>query len=287
MPASDPSRRQWLQLSTGALLAQALRARRLPLQIGVTDWNLRQEAKLEAVALARRLGFDGVEISIGVGQESLPLADPALQQQYVAEARRLQLPVPSTCLNILHRNILKADKLAQRWVADSIPITRSVGARVILLPFFGKGALKTREEMDYVADYLREIAPEARKAQVILGLENTCSAEDNAHMLDRAKSPAVLVYYDIGNSTNGGFDVVREIRWLGKDRICEFHIKDNPHFLGQGKIDIPAVVDAIADIGFSGWAHLETTSPTKSVDNDMAVNLKYVRDQIARREAQA
>jgi len=265
-------------------LARALQAKALPVKIGVTDWNLRQEAKLEAVALAHKLGFDGVEISIGVGTESLPLSDAAAQKAYVEEGRRLRFPIPSTCLNILHRNVLKADKLAQRWVADSIPVTRNVGARVILLPFFGKGALKTHEEMDYVADYLREIGPQAEKAQVILGLENTCSAEDNARMVDRARSKAVLVYYDIGNSANQGYDVVKEIRWLGRRRICEFHLKDNPGFLGQGKIDIPAVVDAIAGIGFQGWAHLETSAPTKSVENDMAVNLKYVRGLIAGRE---
>ena len=46
----------------------------------------------------------------------------------------------------------------------------------------------------------------------------------------------VLVYYDVGNSTIAGFDPVKEIRWLGKDRICQFHLKDNPHFLGEGKI---------------------------------------------------
>ena len=281
------TRRHWLGAGAAALLARALKAKALPVKIGVTDWNLRQEAKLDAVALAQRLGFDGVEISIGVGTEQLPLSDTALQQQYVQEGKRLNLPIPSTCLNILHRNVLKSDPLAKRWVADSIPITRSVGARVILLPFFGKGALKTHEEMDYVADYLREVAPVAEKAGVILGLENTCSAEDNARMLDRARSKAVLVYYDIGNSTNNGYDVAREIRWLGKARICEFHIKDNPNFLGQGKIDIPAVVDAIADIGFAGWAHLETSSPTKSVDADMSANLKYVREVFDKRAARA
>ncbi len=281
----EMTRRGWFHTGAGFLLARALKAKDLPVKIGVTDWNLRQEAKLEAVALAHSLGFDGVEISIGVGAERLPLSDPDLQRQYVQEAKKINFPVPSTCLNILHRNILKSDPLAQRWVADSIPITRNVGAKVILLPFFGKGALKTHEEMDFVAGYLRDIAPEAEKAAVILGLENTCSAEDNARMLDRARSRAVRVYYDIGNSANNGYDVVREIRWLGKERICEFHIKDNPHFLGQGKIDIPAVVDAIADIGFAGWAHLETSSPTKSVENDMAVNLKYIRGVFAQRAA--
>src|SRR6266516_1842426 len=82
---------------------------------------------------------------------------------------------------------------------EAIPITRQLGARVILLPFFGKGALQTKAEMDYVGDFLKEIGPEAEKTGVILGLENTNSAEDNARILDRAQSKAVLVYYDVGN----------------------------------------------------------------------------------------
>ena len=34
--------------------------------------------------------------------------------------------------------------------------------------------------------------------------------------MDRSRSKAVLVYYDIGNSSLNGFNVVREIDWLGK-----------------------------------------------------------------------
>jgi len=77
--------------------------------------------------------------------------------------------------------------------------------------------------------------------------------------------------------------VVEEIRWLGADRICEVHLKDNPHFLGQGKIDFPAVVDALADIGFRQWAELETDCPTGSVEKDMATNLAYIRGVMDRR----
>ena len=117
--------------------------------------------------------------------------------------------------------------------------------------------------MDYVGDVLREIAPEAEKAGVILGLEDTISAEDNVRIMERAKSPAVLTYYDVGNSTQGGFDVVKEIRWLGKDRICQFHLKDNPHYLGEGKIDFPPMLKAIDDIGFHGFANLETDAPSQ------------------------
>ena len=257
-----------------ALFAASKRPR---FKVGVTDWNLKQEGKPDSVALARRLGFDGVQVSIGVGTDRLPLSDPALQQQFLDASKREGLPLASVCLNVLHRNVLKSDPLGQRWVADSIPIAHNLGVKVVLLPFFNKGALQTTEEMDRVGDLLREVAPAAAKAGVILGLEDTISARDNVRIMERTKSSAVLTYYDVGNSTKNGFNVVEEIRWLGAPRICEVHLKDNPHFLGQGTIDFPAVVAALADIGFAQWAELETDCPTGSVENDMKTNLGYVR----------
>jgi L-ribulose-5-phosphate 3-epimerase len=89
--------------------------------------------------------------------------------------------------------------------------------------------------MDKVGDTLKEIAPAAEKAGVILGLEDTNSARDNVRIMGRTKSNAVLTYYDVGNSTKGGFDVVEGIRWLGGARICEVHLKDNPHYLGEAR----------------------------------------------------
>jgi len=273
------SRRSFLGAGGAVLAAGRLRGRGRDLKIGVTDWNLRLTGKVEAVETAARLGFDGVQVSLGRKpvDGKLPLDDEVVQQQYLTAAKIHKIPLDGTCLDILHVNYLKNDKLGQKWVADSIPITKKLNARVILLPFFGKGALTTHEEMDYVGDALREIAPEAEKAGVILGLEDTISAEDNVRIMERSKSPAVLTYYDVGNSTEGGFDVQKEIRWLGKERICQFHLKDNPHYLGEGKIDFPPLLKTIEDIGFHGFANLETSCPSNSVDDDMIRNLHFVR----------
>jgi L-ribulose-5-phosphate 3-epimerase len=286
------NRRQFIRNGGGALafgvLTGRLQAAYTKLKIGAPDWNLQLEAKPASVALAKGIGFDGVQISLGHATDSknppehLPLGEPDRLGQFLAESRKNSLPIASTCVEILHRNYLKNDPLGKKWVAESIPLTKKLGARVILLPFFGQGALQTREEMEYVADFLKEIGPEAEKAGVILGLENTISAEDNARILDRAQSKAVLVYYDVGNSFNNRFDIYQEIRWLGKERICEFHLKDNPHLLGQGKIDFRRVIEAIAEIGFSGWAQLETASPSGDVKTDMKTNLDYIRGLLAR-----
>jgi len=248
------------------------------LRIGVTDWNLRLTGRIEAVAVAARLGFEGVEVSLGRKpvEGRLPLDDAALQNRYLEEARAHKIALAGTCLDILHVNYLKSDPLGQKWVAAGIPITQRLQARVMLLPFFGKGALQTQQEMDYVADVLRELAPEAEKAGVILALENTCSARDNARMLERARSRAVRVYYDVGNSTNQGYDIYEEMRWLGRERICQIHLKDKG-YLGEGAIDFVAVLRLIAEIGFEGFANLETSSPSGSVEDDMRRNLDYIR----------
>lgn len=269
-------------LAAASLVGQSLlssaAAKGVRFRVGVTDWNLRQTAKIESVALAKKLGFDGVQISIG---RKMELNDKALQQSFLAESKRVGQPLTSLCLDILHVNGLKSDPLGQRWTAEAIPIAKAMGIKVILLPFFGKWALKTQAEMDFVGDALKEIAPAAQKAGVILGLEDTISARDNVRIMKRSKSPAVLTYYDVGNSTQQGFDVIEEIRWLGRKRICEVHLKDNPGYLGQGKINFTAVVNALAEIGFDKWAQLECDAPSGSVENDMAKNLGFIRGVIA------
>lgn len=266
----------------GALLRTAPARTRGP-RIGVTDWNLQQTGKVDAVALAAKLGFEGVQVSLGRTPQSgkLPLDDPAIQSRYLAEAKRQGIALSGTCLDILHVDHLKDNPRAPKWVADSIPITAKLKAGVVLLPFFGKAALTSQAELDYVAGVLKEIAPEAEKAGVSLGLEDTNSARDNVRIMERCGSGAVKVYYDVGNSTANGFDVLQEIRWLGAARICQMHLKDNPHYLGEGPIDFPAVMKAITDIGFEGFANLETDCPSHSVEADMTRNLKFIRSLLS------
>src|ERR1039458_5655789 len=278
---TNPTRRTLLRSAAIATLGSRFaRPAAGKLLIGVTDWNLKLDAKLEAVSLAAKLGFDGVQISFGrrLVDDKLPLDNPDLIARYLQLAGESRCPIDGTCVDRLHDNGLKSDPKAAKWVLDSIRITKALKTSVLLLPFFGRWALQTRAEMDYTGDALRSLAPEAEKAGVLLGLENTISAEDNVRIMDRSRSKNVLVYYDVGNSTQAGFDVVKEIRWLGKDRICQFHLKDNPHYMGEGAIPFPAVVQAIRDIGFSGYSNLETdVHPGATVDSDMSRNLAFIR----------
>jgi len=278
------SRRRFIGSAVAAGVCSRLAiAKEEPLRIGVTDWNLDLGANPEAVPLAAKLGFEGVQISFGrkLVDDKMPTDNPEVIARYLSLSRQNKIPIDGTCVDRLHDNGLKSDPLAQKWVLDSIRLTKALHTKVLLLPFFSRWALQTREEMDYVGDALRDLAPEATKAGVILGLEDTISAEDNVRIMERSRSASVLVYYDVGNSTVAGFDPVKEIRWLGKERICQFHLKDNPHYLGEGNIQFPPIMRAIRDIRFSGFANLETDSHPDQLEADMRKNLAYVRNVMA------
>lgn len=264
--------------AAASLSAQLLRKEKL--RIGVTDWNLNLGADPQAVPLAARLSFQGVQVSFGrkLTDGKLPVDNPEVIARYLQLSKENGIPIDGTCVDRLHDNGLKSDKQAPKWVADSIRLTRELHTKVLLLPFFGPWALTTQAEMDYTADALRELAPEAEKAGVILGLEDTISAEDNVRIMERARSKSVLVYYDVGNSSKAGFDVVKEIRWLGKSRICQFHFKDNPDYLGEGSIPFERVMHTIHDMGYSGYANLETDSHPGMLEADLRRNLMFIRN---------
>lgn len=272
-----PTRRHFLQL---AAATAAFARRDKPLRIGITDWNLNLGADPAAVPLAKKLSFDGVQISFGrkIVDNKMPVDNPEIIARYLALSRDYAIPIDGTCVDRLHDNGLKSDKLAPKWVLDSIRLTKQLGTQVLLLPFFGKWALETQAEKDYTADALKDLAPEAEKAGVILGIEDTISAQDNARILDKVASKHLQVYYDVGNSTQAGFDPVTEIRWLGKNRICQIHLKDNPHYLGEGAIEFAAILHTIRDIGFTGYANLETDAHPETLEADLRRNLIYIRE---------
>jgi L-ribulose-5-phosphate 3-epimerase len=142
---------------------------------------------------------------------------------------------------------------------------------------FGPGDLDmaNTKEIDHLVGVLKSAAPKAEKEGMILGLESYLSAEDNLKILDRVGSPALKVYYDVGNSTDKGRDVLKEIPRLGQ-RICQFHFKDGNFMLGQGRIDFKKVRAALDKIAYNGWIQIEAAAP-HGVLADYAADYRYLR----------
>jgi L-ribulose-5-phosphate 3-epimerase len=266
-----------LSLACSLPLAARVRSR---LKVGIMDVILGYPSSPEAFAVAKRVGFDAIQVSLGkpTGTDRLLLSDSELRSRILHSSATTQVAIASTYLEILHRDCLKSSSLARTWVREAIRITKALDAGVVELASFFQCGLNNPGDIDSTVVALRELAPVAEQSGVILGIENALSAEDNLHILDRVGSPAVKVWYDVGNSTNmGHFDVPREIRLLGKDRICQIHIKDKV-YLGKGAVNVKGCLEAIVDIGYTGFCILETAVPTGDRVANAAINLKLLRE---------
>ena len=266
-------------LAMAAKVKQALAAGGADwVKVGMCDWSM-QRTDLRAFDRAKKIGLDGVEVSIGSVRNDLWLRRPEVQAKYLAAAKKHGMAIPSVAMGLLNSVPLVSDERAPGWVADTIGVAPKLGGKVILLAFFGKGELdpRSKEQMARLVDILKDLAPKAEKSGVILGLENYLSAEDNLGVIERVGSKHVQVYYDVYNSNHKGYDVVKEIKQMGKAQICQVHFKEGGNYLGGGKIDWPAVAAALKGIGYRGWLILETSSPSKDVVADTRKNLQYLK----------
>jgi L-ribulose-5-phosphate 3-epimerase len=285
------TRREWLAGAASAVAGGVLAAKVgaaeggaetfIP-KIGMCDWSIGR-VDVSAFELGKRIGLDGIEVSIGGKGDKLKLRQPELQEKYLETARQLDMSIPSVAMGVLNEVPLKSEPKAALWVADTIRVARKLGAKNILLAFFGAGELweRPKVEVDRVVDVLIELAPRAERAGVVLGLENYLSAEDNLKILERVKSDAVQIYYDVFNSgVTRKYDAVKEIKLMGK-HMCQIHFKEGNNFLGSGQVDWPAVAGALKEINYRGWVVLETASPTRDMVADTKKNLEYVKKLFA------
>ena len=277
-------------------------------QIGMCDWNLGEQCDPSMIPVAAEMGLEGIQVSVATSPENVPLRDPAVRKQYLELGQKHGIRFPSTAAGSILNNIpLKSEPEASIYVLDAVEAAAAFGADNILVAFFADADLRLRDAMgnfrnlsdgpfaeyeldtqgvDRVVAALKQIAPRARDAGVILGLENTLTAKQNLEIVDRVGSEFVRVYYDVGNSTAYGYDVPGEIRMLGKEMICEIHIKETLGFrdpmwpvlgsLGDNGIDWPGVSAAVRDIGYDRWFILETGGRDGREVEDTRANIQFV-----------
>ena len=249
----------------------------LNVKFGVCDWTIGKTGDPAALELASKLGLEGVQVSLAIKNDRLELAQADLQKSYLDTAKKQNIEIASFAIGELNNIPYKSDPRAEQWIDQSIDICRAMKVKIVLVPFFGKGDLKNDPQgTEAVIQRLKRVAPKAEKAGVILALESWLSAEDHLKILKAVGSPAVQVYYDVGNSQEAGYDILKEIRLLGA-RICQFHAKDYKDLYGRGTMDFKAVRKAMEDIGYRSWFILEGTQLPLGIEKSIRHDLDYLK----------
>lgn len=252
------------------------------MKVGIRDGMLDLPFE-EVFGKAKEIGFDGVEICIGANyrEHRLWSGSGIDDIKTLSESAGIEVPALSpggfTAYTFAHQNDIKrAEGIAMLQHLSSV--CPELGAKVILVPFFGDGMIKTEHiTSPRFIDGVKTAAETAEQHDVCLALESTLTAAEHQQILDQVGSPAVGVYYDMGNSTGRGYDAAQEIRDLGS-AIAQMHIKDTSgSHAGEGGVDFPAVIEATHAIDYNGWLVLETPSNGDPIASAIK-NLNFVHE---------
>lgn len=252
------------------------------MKVGIRDGMLPVPFN-EKFQKAKDIGFDGVEICMGVNYREHVLWQEGGIETVNTLADKAGIEVSSlspggfTAFSFMHPiDSIRTEGIAKlQFLAEVCP---KLGTNVILVPFFGGGEIKDEHITDTrFLDGLKTAADTAEKHDVGLALESTLSAQQHQQIIDQVGSTAVGVYYDMGNATNLGYDSPEEIRSLGNS-IIQMHIKDTGgNHAGEGDVDFTAVFESTHAIGYDSWFVLETPGKDDPIASAMK-NMKFVRD---------
>jgi len=257
--------------------------------IGALDSVLSGDDRLsweQTYQRARELGFEGIELGVGKDYDQTELWNAEGRKRLRGISEAAGVLTPSICLHsywtysFADEDGAMRDR-ALRLAREAAVAAKEMGADNILVPFTNPDSVEAELARERWIAGMKEAAPAAEEAGVVYCLENVGTPfankpEDIIAIVDAIDSPAVKVYYDAGNAIKSGNDPLRAIALL-KERIGQVHVKEiSGHFLGDGIVPWPKIIEALRDIGYSGWFMLETDA-TKDAKTAAKKNLETIR----------
>ena len=257
-------------------------AARRQIRISACDWSIGKSSDPSAFDVAKEIGLEGIQVNLGSAANNLHLRDVARQRLYLDRSKETGIKISSIAIAELNNVPYKEDPQTEAWVSDSIDVAKNLGVSVVLLAFFHKNDLRGDEKgKREVIRRLKIVAPKTERMGVTLGIESYLSAEELVDILQQVGSKSVKVYYDFRNSADAGYDVIKELKFLGRDAICELHMKENGFLLGKGTLDWRQIGQTLMEMNYvgDGWMQIEGATP-KGADivETYRSNLKFLKD---------
>ena len=282
---SSITRRELLSAALLPAAARAAETQRIPPKIGHRAASMKMVGDFGVFRVARGIpGLLGVELQIAQGEPNLWDLDAV--RRYKKEAHRWGIRIPSLA-GVWGKGVsIRTSPVAGIQLIKAIRAAELLGSSVILVAFFRDNAPNMGQESSYgpVVQLLREAAPIARNAGVVLGLENSLSPADNVKLIDVIAEENVRVYYDLFNMDYYGHKglAVPGVKLLGKERICQIHVKNQERLIEEaGPIDWRAAFAACNEIGYEGWYVFESRhSGEKQLISATTRNIEFLESQV-------
>jgi len=296
-PTFTPNRRQFLGsaaalaaagwLSSQPLLQAAPPGTPQRYRIGVCDWMILKRQKPGAFQLTHEIGADGVEVDMGgLGDRETfdnQLARSEVRQQFLTAARELKLEICSLAMSGFYAQSFAERPTVDRMGQDCLDTMTQMNVKIAFLPLGVRGDLVQHPDLrPAIISRLKAMAPRAERAGVVIGIETALDADGEVKLLDEIGSPAIRSYFNFANALQNGRDLHRELRILGRDRICQIHctdedgvwLQDNP------RLDLRKVRDTLDGMGWGGWLVIERSRDARDARNvkrNFSANTAYLK----------
>lgn len=256
-------------------------------KIGVSDIMMLKRQKLGALPLAKEVGADGVEVDMGgLGDRETfdnQLAKPEVREQFLAQARELNLEICSLAMTGFFAQSFAERPTVPRMIQDCVDTLKAMGIKVGFLPLGVRSDLRLHPELRKpVLERLKLAGRIASEAGVVIGVETSLPAEEEAQLLDEVGSPGVKSYFNFANAVKYGREIPAELRTLGRDRICQIHgtNEDGVWLEKDPKINLLAVRKTLDAMGWSGWLVAERSrdaADSRNVRGNFGANTAYLK----------
>ncbi|WP_407427432.1 sugar phosphate isomerase/epimerase family protein [Arcticibacter sp.] len=256
-------------------------------KVAVVDLMILKRQKLSAIALAKEIGADGLEIDMGgLGKRETfdnKLADPAMRNEFLAQAKALNIEICSLAMTGFYAQSLATRPTYKRMIQDCIDTMVAMKVKVGFLPLGVQGDLvKNPELRPALVERLKVAGKMAKKAGVVIGIETALDASLELKLLKDIGSKNVKSYFNFSNALKNNRDLNSELKILGKKNICQIHCTDDDGVWLENnpRIDMKQVKATLDNMGWSGWLVVERSrdaNDPRNVKRNFSANTAYVK----------
>lgn len=272
---------------------------------GISIWSFQKNTLAEAFQLAKKTGFEGVEVALAEEGEINLFTTESELLEIKKQADDCGIELYSVASGLywdysITDNNAEVRSKAESIVKKQLEVADILGCDTILVI---PGAVRVdfnpgMEIVNYETVYNRSLeafnrlSKSAEAHQVSIGLENVwnrflTSPMEMRSFIDIIGSPFVGAYFDVGNVLFNG-EPEQWIRTLGS-RIKKVHLKDYRKSVGTldgfvdllaGDVNYPEVINAFNEVGYTSWLTAEMIPSYRYYPDTLIYNTSRAMDAI-------
>lgn len=257
-------------------------------KIAVCDWMILKRQKIGSFQLVHELKGDGVELDMGgLGKRERfdnKLREPHFQQLFRETAQKFQVEVSSIAMSGFYGQSFLERTNYKELVRECLDAMQVMEAKVAFLPLGGiKAGWENEPELRMaVVKRLKEVGDMAASEGLVIGIETQLDAKGEVKLLKEINSPGIKIYFKFQNALENGRDLCKELKILGKKRICQIHCTDTDGVTlpFNKRLDMNKVKKTLDKMGWSGWLVVERSRDKEDVRNvkkNYGTNIEYLK----------